>query len=289
MVEVAVVQMKSSVNKDENLKFSLEQIKEARKKKAQMICFPEFQMAFSPNSQSSKELFSISELVDGGFVTELSKSARENDIYIIGTIYERSTKDSDEFNKSLNSPENFDNRYCVYDTAVFINNKGFIVSYYRKLHLYNALGFQESKKLLAGNKLFSPVDSPLGKLGVLVCYDLRFPELGRLLAIEGSGALVAPSGWVQGTMKEDHWLTMCKARSIENGVYLIAPNQVGNIFCGHSLIVDPFGVVILDMGTREGMEIIDLDLGKIDLVRNDLPLLKNRREDLYNLRQKNAF
>ncbi len=86
MVEVAIVQMKSSVNKDENLKFSLEQIREARKKKAQIICFPEFQMAFSPSSQSTKELFSISELVDGDFVTELRKSAKDNDIHIIGTI-----------------------------------------------------------------------------------------------------------------------------------------------------------------------------------------------------------
>ena len=137
---------------------------------------------------------------------------------------------------------------------------------------------------MAGNKLFTPVDSPLGKLGVLVCYDLRFPELSRLMAIEGSNALMAPSGWVQGTMKEDHWLTMCKARSIENGVYLIAPNQVGNIFCGRSLIIDPFGIVIFDMGNKEGMEIIDLDIERINLVRNDLPLLKNRRTDLYDLR-----
>ena len=234
-------------------------------------------------------MFSISELVDGDFVTELRKSAKENDIHVIGTIYERSSTDSNEFTKPSDNNDGFDNQYCVYDTAVFINNSGILVSCYRKLHLYNALGFQESKKLLAGDKLFSPVDSPLGKLGVLVCYDLRFPELGRLLAIEGSNALVAPSGWVQGTMKEDHWLTMCKARSIENGVYLIAPNQVGNIFCGHSLIVDPFGVVILDMGTREGMEIVDLDLGRIDAVRNELPLLKNRRADLYNLRQLNVL
>ena len=137
---------------------------------------------------------------------------------------------------------------------------------------------------MAGNKLFTPVGSPLGKLGVLVCYDLRFPELSRLMAIEGSNALMAPSGWVQGTMKEDHWLTMCKARSIENGVYLIAPNQVGNIFCGRSLVIDPFGIVIFDMGNKEGMEIIDLDIERINLVRNDLPLLKNRRTDLYDLR-----
>jgi deaminated glutathione amidase len=278
MVKVAIVQMKSSVNKDKNLAFSLEMIKEAQRKKAQIICFPEFQMAFSPNSQTSRELFSISESVTGNFTKELCNSAKANDISIIGTIYERSTTDSDKPTK-----KDVDNQYCVYDTALFINNKGVLVTRYRKLHLYDALGFKESEKLLAGDKLFSPVDSPLGKLGIMVCYDLRFPELSRILTIGGSNTLVSPSGWVQGTMKEDHWLTMCKARSIENGVYLIAPNQVGNVFCGRSLVIDPFGIVILDMGAKEGLEIIDLDLDRIKLVRNDLPLLKNRRTDLYNL------
>jgi predicted amidohydrolase len=284
MVKVAIVQMKSSVNKDENLTFSLEAIKEARGKNAQIVCFPEFQMAFSPTSQTSRELFLISESVEGNFTKELRKSAKENNICIIGTIYERSTTDSDKPNKVLDKIKNIDNQYCVYDTALFINNEGVLVSRYRKLHLYDALGFRESEKLLAGDKLFSPVDSPLGKLGMMVCYDLRFPELSRILTIEGSNTLVSPSGWVQGTMKEDHWLTMCKARSIENGVYLIAPNQVGNVFCGRSLVIDPFGVVVLDMGAKEGLEVIDLDLGRINLVRNDLPLLKNRRTDLYNLR-----
>jgi predicted amidohydrolase len=104
-----------------------------------------------------------------------------------------------------------------------------------------------------------------------------------MLSVDGSNALIAPSAWVQGTMKEDHWLTMCKARALENGVYLIAPNQVGNIYCGRSLIVDPFGIVILDMGNKEGMEVIDLDVNRVDLIRKDLPLLKNRRTDLYSL------
>ena len=90
MVKVAIVQMKSSVNKDKNLTFSLEMIKEAQRKKAQIICFPEFQMAFSPNSQTSRELFSISESVNGNFTKELCNSAKANDISIIGTIYERS-------------------------------------------------------------------------------------------------------------------------------------------------------------------------------------------------------
>jgi predicted amidohydrolase len=283
MVKVAIVQMKSSVNKDKNLTFSLEAIKEAREKNAQIACFPEFQMAFSPYSQTSRELFLISESVEGNFTKELRKSAKENNISIIGTIYERSNTDSDKPNRVLDKIKDIDNQFCVYDTALFINNEGALISRYRKLHLYDALGFRESEKLLAGDKLFSPVDSPLGKLGMMVCYDLRFPELSRILTLEGSNTLVSPSGWVQGTMKEDHWLTMCKARSIENGVYLIAPNQVGNVFCGRSLVIDPFGVVILDMGAKEGLEVIDLDLGRINLVRNDLPLLKNRRTDLYNI------
>lgn len=284
MVKVSIVQMKSSPDKEENLAFSLEQIEQSARKEAKIVCFPEFQMSFSPPSQSSKELFSISESLNGNFVEQLKKSAKENNIFIVGSIYEHTnlisnnTKQKKEEKGKINK-----NSYRVYDTVVLINEQGKLISYYRKLHLYDALGFKESTKLLAGSKLFSPVISPLGKLGTLVCYDLRFPELSRILAIKGSNALIAPSGWVQGTMKEDHWLIMCRARAIENGVYLIAPNQIGNIFCGRSLVVDPFGVVVMDMGNTEGFEIVDLDLSRIDVVRKSLPLLKNRRKDLYHI------
>jgi predicted amidohydrolase len=234
-----------------------------------------------------KELSNLSEPVSGNFISKLCKSAKENNIFVICSIFEKVDNKLYDPN-NVDSISNKDNKlagqiYHVYDTIVFINNKGLVVSKYRKLHLYDALGFKESEKLLAGNELFLPIDSPLGKLGGLICYDLRFPELSRLLALKKSHVLVAPSGWVQGTMKEDHWITLCKSRAIENGVFLLAPNQVGNIFCGRSLVVDPFGIILLDMGNKEGMEIIDIDLNRIDIVRNDLPLLKNRREDIYSL------
>lgn len=291
MVKVSIVQMMSSQDKEKNLQYSLDQIKQSARNSAKVICFPEFQMAFSPSSQTSKELFSVSESMDGNFVSQLKKSAKENNIFVVASIYERATTSTDDFvskeleheKKRKEKKEPIKNAYRVYDTVVLINNLGKLVSYYRKLHLYDALGFKESSKLLAGNKLFAPVSSPLGKIGALVCYDLRFPELSRILTLKGSISLIAPSGWVQGTMKEDHWLIMCKARAIENGVYLIAPNQIGNIFCGRSLIVDPFGVVITDMGNKEGFEIVDLDLDRIDQTRKNLPLLKNRRKDLYKL------
>jgi predicted amidohydrolase len=86
---------------------------------------------------------------------------------------------------------------------------------------------------------------------------------------------------VQGDLKVEHWQTMIKARALENGCYVIAPNQVGNIYTGHSMAVDPLGRVLVDMGEREGLEIVELDLALVNETRQKLPLLKNRRNEVY--------
>ena len=268
---IALVQMKSSEDKEENLKLSLNLIKEASKKNADLICFPEFQMAFSPDNQSAKQLVKLSESVNGGnFVFTLCSAAKRNKINVIATIYERYTN---------NSNAKYKNR--VFDTAVMINNKGIIRSVYRKVHLYDALGFKESVKIMAGDTIEKPVKTSSGNLGLMICYDVRFPEISRILTVEGANILVVPSAWVHGIMKEEHWQTMLKARAIENGSYVIAPDQVGNIFSGRSMVVDPFGISLLDMGNREGMEVVEIDKSRIQKVRESLPLLKNRRTDVY--------
>ena len=269
MRKIAVVQMHSSENKRENLKKSMDFINEAAGKNARLVCFPEFQMAFSPGSQSPSHLYALAETVKGNFVSTLAVAAKKNRIGVIVTIYEKSSKP-----------------HHVYDTAVIISQRGTITSVYRKLHLYDALGFKESTKLMPGKSIVQPAKTPAGRVGVLICYDLRFPEMSRLLTIKGADALVAPSAWVAGEMKEEHWVTMIKARAIENGSYIIAPDQVGNIYCGKSMVVDPFGVVLLDMGQREGMDMVDIDKARIQQVRRSLPLLKNRRSDIYILSHK---
>jgi deaminated glutathione amidase len=264
MMKVALAQLCSSTNKGENLRVASEFIKNAKSQGVSLIAFPEFLMAYSPTTQSAEELCGLAEIVDGPFTTALRKIAKAAEINVVATIYERS---------------DFANR--VYDTALWIGRDGNIAAAYRKLHLYDALGFKESDKFVAGSDLTAPIETELGNIGIMICYDLRFPELSRLLTLMEANILLAPSGWIQGEMKVEHWQTMVRARALENGCYMIAPAQVGNIYIGHSMVVDPFGRTVAEMGGGEGLEVVEIDLGMVSEVREKLPLLKNRRAEIY--------
>lgn len=269
--KLALVQMKSSTIKTENLQLSIDYIGQAAKKKVELICFPEFQMAYSPPEQTAKELSTIAENANNGnFISTLRKEAKRHRIKVIATIYES----MDTKKKKTD--------YRVSDTAIMISDRGDVMSIYRKLHLYDALGFKESTKLVGGNKIEKPIKVGIGKIGLMVCYDIRFPEMSRILTLNGADVLAIPSAWVQGIMKEEHWQIMLKARAIENGCYVIAPDQVGNIFSGRSMVIDPFGITLLDMGNKEGVEVVEIDRDRIESIRKTLPLLKNRRTDVYS-------
>jgi deaminated glutathione amidase len=264
MSEIAVAQIKSSTEKKANLNTALALITEAKGKGAELIAFPEFLMAFSPAGQSAEELAELAESVDGPFVNSLRDAARAASVSVVATIYETCS---------------LGNR--VYDTALWIDDGGGLLSVYRKLHLYDAFGFKESDKFYPGEDMAPTVKSGENCFGMMICYDLRFPELARLLTLAGANVIVAPSGWVQGDLKLEHWQTMIKARALENGCYLIAPGQVGNIYIGHSMVVDPLGRTMVDLGDKEDVEVVNLDLKLVAETREKLPLLKNRRTDVY--------
>jgi len=265
MSKIAIVQFKASTDKNQNLKRILNYIQNASKRGAQLCTFPEFMMFYTSSSQSPAKLASLAETVNGPFVKSIANAAKENSIQVVGTFYEKSKK-----------------KNRVYDTSFLVNKSGKIISKYRKIHLYDALGFRESDKMTPGSKIVDPIRTSVGKLGMLICYDLRFPEMSRSLAVAGSEILVAPSAWVKGKSKEEQWITINKARAIENGCYVIAPDQVGNIYCGRSIAVDPFGKILLDMKKRQGIGIVNISLDKVKQTRKVLPLLKNRRVDLYS-------
>jgi predicted amidohydrolase len=263
-MKVAVVQFKASTNKKVNLKKIISYISKATSKNATLCAFPEFMMFYTSSSQTPKQLVNLAETINGNFVTTIAKAAKENQIQVVGSFYEKSRK-----------------KDRVYDTCFIIGKSGKVISTYRKIHLYDALGFKESDKIVSGSKITKPVNTSLGKMGMMICYDLRFPEMARSLATAGAEVLVAPSAWVKGNMKEEHWITINKTRAIENGCYVIAPDQVGNIYCGRSLVVDPYGKILLDMKKKQGIDFVNINLNKVKQTRKILPLLKNRRTDIY--------
>lgn len=263
-MKVAIVQFKASTKKETNLKKIIDYIIKAAEKKATLVAFPEFMMFYTNSSQSSKQLATLAETITGNFVTSIAKCAKENHIDVVGSFYEKSTK-----------------KDRVYDTSFIIDKNGKVISRYRKIHLYDALGFRESDKMVKGSKIAKPVFTTIGKIGMMICYDLRFPEMSRSLAVAGSEILVVPSAWVKGNMKEEHWITINKTRAIENGCYVVAPDQVGNIYCGRSLVIDPYGKILLDMKKKQGIGYVDIELKNVKQIRKILPLLKNRRTDIY--------
>jgi predicted amidohydrolase len=264
-MKIAVVQFQASTNKAINLKKIICYITKAAKNNAVLCAFPEFMMFYTNLSQTPKQLANLAETINGNFVSSIANTAKGNHIQVVGSFYEKSSK-----------------KDRVYDTSFVIDKSGKIISVYRKIHLYDALGFKESAKMTPGSKIAKPIESSIGKIGMMICYDLRFPEMSRSLAVAGSEVLIIPSAWVKGKMKEDHWITINKTRAIENGCYVIAPDQVGNNYCGRSIVIDPYGKILLDMKKKQGIGYANIELKKIKQIRKVLPLLKNRRPAVYS-------
>jgi predicted amidohydrolase len=139
----------------------------------------------------------------------------------------------------------------------------------------------ESATVAPGDELFVPIDTPFGRLGLFVCYELRFPEVAREQVAAGAEVLLVPSGWVRGPMKEYHWQSLVTTRAIENTAFVVACDQVSDYYCGRSMVVDPLGVAMVTGGEEEQILLCDIDLDRIRSVRKKLPSYSHRRPTLY--------
>ncbi len=149
---------------------------------------------------------------------------------------------------------------------------------YRKIHLYDSFGFRESDRLTGGAIEPVVVQVEGFAVGLMTCYDLRFPELARALVDAGAEVLVVPAAWVAGEGKVDHWRTLVRARAIENTVYVVAVGQPGPRYCGHSMVVDPLGEVLVEGGEAdEAVLDVRLDRSVLAQARRTNPSLGNRR------------
>lgn len=154
---------------------------------------------------------------------------------------------------------------------------GKIIAQYQKLHLYDAFSIQESKRVDAGNALPELIEVEGMKIGLMTCYDLRFPEMALSLALKGAELLVLPTAWVRGPLKEHHWATLLAARALDTTCYIVAAGECGNKNIGQSRIVDPLGVTLAGAGSMPQLIYADIQRDVVQQVRDQLPVLKNRR------------
>lgn len=262
-MRVAVTQFASEPDAAANRAKVLGLLGNAAQDGAKLVVLPE--AAMYPLDRPVAELAGAAEALDGPFVTALAQAASALGVTAIAGMFEKVPGEQ-----------------RVHNTVVAVGAQG-LLGRYRKLHLYDALGQKESGAFMPGridgNELLV---LPLGELvvGVVTCYDLRFPELFRALADRGVTVFAVPAAWVAGPLKLEHWITMCRARAIENTSYLLAAAQPPPTYCGRSLLVDPMGVELAGLGETAGVATAEISPERVRSVRAALPVLLQRRYEV---------
>ncbi len=264
----SAVQFMAGPDQEANLRQAAELIRGAAAAGSALVALPElFSWHGDPRDEPSH-----AQPVPGPLSERLAEIAADASVHLLaGSVLERSE----------------DTEFC-YNTALLFAPDGSLIARYRKIHLFDVdvpgkVRARESATRKAGNDVVC-VQTQLGRIGLAVCYDLRFPELFRRLADEGVEIVVVPSAFTAPTGRA-HWHVLVRARAIENQCFVIAPNQVGATVhgfnnYGHSLIVDPWGEILAEAGTQPG-EVIhaQLDAERLAETRRMLPSLEHRRLD----------
>lgn len=267
-IRIATAQLQASAYPDENLAKAEAAIKEAAQQGASIVILPEVFMAWlAPDAFRASNARRVAQSLTGSFVQGLRQAARQHGVWVISGMLETAERDAEK----------------VYNTTVVIDGRGDLVTHYRKTHLFDAFGYRESDVYATGDQLFTPLETPFGRMGLFVCYELRIPEIARTQVAQGVDFFIMPSAWVNGSLKELHWRHLVIARAIENTTYLFTCDQVGNQYMGRSLMVDPLGVVLAEGSEDECLLYAEMDTRRLAQAREKLPSLQHRRSDLYRL------
>jgi deaminated glutathione amidase len=265
-VRVAAIQLNSNGDKARNLASAERLVRAAAAEGAELVALPEKWNLLA----SGEGMAAGAEPLDGSSLTAARSWARELGIHLLaGSIAERGE------GKAFN-------------TSVLIGPDGDDLATYRKIHMFDVeaggVAYRESEHEQPGEEIVSAQVDGL-ELGLTVCYDLRFPELYRILAVRGARLIAVPSAFTAATGR-DHWQVLLRARAIENQAFVIAPNQFGEApphysSFGHSAIVDPWGVELAVAPDEECFIAAELDLAAQERTREELPSLANRRPQAY--------
>ncbi len=283
-LRVACVQMNTRADVAANVAAATALVERAVVAGARLVALPETWAYKGPGAGIREH----AEPLDGPSNGALAALAARHGVFILaGSHYETAPGGSEA--PGGNAPAvAADASDRVYNTSVLFGPDGAPRAVYRKIHLFDAVSdgktYRESEDLLPGDALATAeVDGFI--LGLTICYDLRFPELYRALALRGAQVLLVPAAFTAFTGGA-HWEVLLRARAIENGCFVVAPNQVGEHLpgraCfGHSVVVDPWGATLAGIESEVGVCVAELDLARLDEVRAQLPSLVGRRPDAY--------
>ena len=279
-VKIGIIQSKISDNIQKNINSAIKNIKKAASKKAKIICMPELFLSNYFCQTESHSNFKLAEKIPGKTTKIFCELAKELQIVLMISLFEKKTHG------------------FYHNTSIVISEKGKILSKYRKMHIPDDPGYYEKFYFTPGDLGFKSVKTKFGKIGPLICWDQWFPEAARLTALKGAQIIFYPTaiGWHPKEKREfgktqlNSWITMQKSHAIANGTYVVAVNRVGVEkkgnkkieFWGNSMIIDPSGEIIGELGNKkEEILIREIDYKKIDTTREHWPFLRDRRIDFY--------
>ena len=279
---VGLVQMGESADPNDNLARAVSFVEKAAGLGAEVICLPELFRSQYFCQREDAALFDLAEPLPGPSTQAIGKVARAKKVTVIAPVFERRAAG------------------LYHNSAAIIDTDGTISGLYRKMHIPDDPAYYEKFYFTPGDLGFPAFDTPVGKVGTLICWDQWYPEGARLTALRGANVLFYPTaiGWhphekeIHGTEQRNAWQTIQRSHAIANGVYVAAVNRVGHEkpsddgagieFWGSSFLCDPFGVVTAEGSTdREEVLIGEVDLARIEEVRRNWPFLRDRRIDAY--------
>lgn len=253
---VAVGQFAVTPRWQENAETCVSLMAQAARQGASLLVLPEALLARDDNDPDLS--VKSAQPLDGGFLTLLLAESARNRLTTVLTIHVPSTT-----GRAVN-------------TLVVVRG-GKIVAQYAKLHLYDAFSIRESRRVDAGTLVPPLIEIDGIRLGLMTCYDLRFPEMALSLALAGAQVLVLPAAWVKGPLKEHHWATLLAARALDTTCYLVAAGECGNKNIGQSRVVDPLGVTLAAAAEAPALLFAEISPERIAHARAQLPVLTNRR------------
>jgi len=282
IIRVALIQHAMGPDIEANRQTSLDGIAQAAADGADLVVLPELHASEYFCKYQDPDLFELAEPLDGPTRHALSDAARRHDLVIVGSIFEHRAAG------------------LAHNTAIVLERTGELAGFYRKMHIPDDPGYNEKFYFTPGDLGFEPIDTSVGRLGVLVCWDQWYPEAARLMALSGAELLIYPTAIGKNPDDDedeqlrqlDAWRTIQRGHAVANGIPMVACNRVGfepdrsgagldAEFWGHSLIAGPQGEIIDEAGTEAEVIVADIDLARGEQVRRLWPFLRDRRIDAY--------